>query len=176
MELVEIVKHIKTRLGVAAVAALVIATGAIATKLALAQTAQEYHFLVGVTNSTTTPEVAGSTATPGAPAGQIETECGRGVWRTLAKSLRNQYFSCHPSTATGSFDLNYKARLANDADGNAVYHTGTVTIDCTRGSDDPAVPNATAATVVLTGSGTGIAVSNMICQQPQSQQEQPDSD
>ena len=172
---VEIVnmKHIKTRL--VAVAALVIATGVIATKLALAQGAPVNLFTVGVYNSTTTPEVALSNAGPRTPAGQLEVECGTVVWRTLPWSKAIQYFSCYPSTATGSFNLTYKARLANDADGNAVYHSGTVAISCTRGSDDPAVPNDIGANVRFTGGGTGITASNVICEQPQSQQ-QPSGD
>ena len=156
----EIAKHIKTRLGIVAVAALVIATGAIATQIALAQ---QPGFLVGVTNNTTTPAQGEDH-----PEGQIEAECGLAAWRKIAKSWHTQFVDCYPSTATDSFDLTYKARLADDADGNAVYHSGTVTISCTRGSDDPAAPNATSAEFTLTGSGTGITASNVTCNYPQS--------
>ena len=156
------VKHFKMRLVVVAIVALVVATGAIAT----GPTVPDYHFPVGVTNTTTTPEVPVSTAHPFTPAGELQVECGMETWRTLAKGLHNQYFDCYPSTASGPFDLNYKARLADDADGNPVYHTGTVTISCTRGSDDPAVPNHDTASIDITGSGTGITASNLVCEFP----------
>ena len=170
----EIVKHIEPRLAAVVVATLVIATGAIATKLAVAQDLSENLFTVGVKNTTTTPEVADSTVRPGAPAGELEVNCGMGVWRKLPRARIMQYFSCYPSAATGSFDMTYRARLPDDADGNAVYHSGTVAISCTRGSDDPAVPNDSGANVSFTGSGTGITASNVICEQPQSQQEPGD--
>ena len=169
----EIAKHFKMRLGVVAVAALVVATGAIATKLALAQDVSDYLFTVGVSNTTTTPGVADSTARPGAPEGELQVNCGMGVWRKLPRARIVQYFSCYPTAATGSFDLTYRARLADDADGNAVYHSGTVAISCTRGSDDPAVPNDDSGKVDFTGSGTGVTASNVICQQPQQQATAP---
>ena len=160
-------KHIKTRLGVVAGAALVIATGAIVTQIALAQ--PEHSFLVGVINNTTTP-------TQGAdhPDGQIEIECGLEAWRKIANSWHTQFIECFPSTATDPFDFTYKARLADDAEGNAVYHSGTVTISCTRGSDDPAAPNAISAEFTLTGSGTGITASNVICNYGQQSNESND--
>ena len=171
MEPLEITKHIKTRLGVVAVAALVIATGALGTKLTLAQNATQFHFQVGVSNNTTTPAQG-----EGYPAGQVETECGGWAWRKIAKSSQVQYFDCYPSTATGSFDLTYKARLADDADGNAVYHTGTVTIDCPRSMDIPPPPStAIGANVALNGSGVSITSSAATCEYSQ-QQQQPGSD
>ena len=156
---------VKARFLIAVVATLGIAVSAVSTKMALAQATTQYNFLVGVTNRTTTPAQGENH-----PEGQIEIQCGL-EWRVISKNPRNQYSECYPSTATDPFDLTYKARLADDASGNPVYHSGTVTIGCTRGSDDPEnVPNATSATVVLTGSGTGITASNVICTYPRSQQ------
>ncbi len=158
----EIAKHIKTRLCAVAVAALVIATGALGTKLTLAQSPPQFHFQTGVINNTTTPAQG-----TGYPEGQVETECGGYAWRKIAKSWHVQYFHCYPSTATGSFDLTYKARLADDANGNAVYHTGTVTIDCPRSMEIPPPPGtAIGANVTLNGSGTSITASAATCEYP----------
>ena len=160
--------NIKTRWAVVAVAALAIATGAIAT----GPSVPAHHFPVGVNNQTTTPEVPVSPTTPFTRAGEVQVECGHGSWRTVEKGASWYYafFDCYPSTASDPFAVTYKARLADDANGNPVYHTGTVTISCTRGSDDPAAPNATSAEFSLTGSGTGITVSNVICNGAQNQQ------
>ena len=158
--------NIKTRLVVVAVAALAIATGAIAT----GPSVPAHHFPVGVNNNTTTPEVPVSPTHAFTRAGNLQVECG-GPWRTVEKgeSWYYAFFDCYPSTASDPFAVTYKARLADDANGNPVYHTGTVTISCTRGSDDPAAPNATSAEFSLTGSGTGITASNVICNRGQTQ-------
>ena len=161
---------VKARFLIAVAATLAIAVSEISTEMALAQGTTQYNFLVGVTNRTTTPAQGDNH-----PEGQIEIQCGL-EWRVISKNPRNQYSECYPSTATDPFDLTYKARLADDASGNPVYHSGTVAISCTRGSDDPAVPNATSATVVLTGSGTGITASNVICTYPRSQQQPGNGD
>ena len=174
-DIVEIVNanHFKTRLVAVAVAALLIVTGAIGAQLTLAQNAPQYHFSVGVINNTTTPAQGDSH-----PEGQIETECdGFGNWRTLAKSWHTQVFDCYPSTESDPFDVQYKARLADDANGNPVYHTATVTISCPRSMELPLPPNtASSASFSLTGSGTGITASNVTCHYPQSQQQQPSGD
>ena len=157
----------------------VVAAVAVALALAFATSGQQGQqtFAVGVTNNTTTPAQGA-----GHPQGHLQAECGMGVWRSVPASANQQRFDCYPggndllldssgntrAARTGTaFDLTYKARLADDADGNAVYHSGTVAIDCSQGSsaqgsDQPA-PVATSATFTLTGSGTGITASNVIC-------------
>ena len=142
----------------------VVAAVAVALALAFATSGQQGQqtFGVGVTNSTTTPAQG-----TGHPQGHLQAECGMGVWHSVPASANQQRFDCYPGGNGAAFDLTYKARLADDADGSAVYHSGTVTIDCSQssgsqGSDQPAPP-ATSATFTLTGSGTGITASNVIC-------------
>ena len=158
----------------------VVAAVAVALALAFATSGQQgpQTFAVGVTNSTTTPAQGADH-----PQGHLQVECGMGVWRSVPASANQQRFDCYPggndvllrsggnlraTTRTGTaFDVTYKARLADDADGNAVYHSGTVTVDCSQssssqGSDQP-TPVATSAVFTLTGSGTGITASNVIC-------------
>ena len=142
----------------------VVVAVAVALAVAFATSGQQGRqtFGVGVTNSTTTPAQGA-----GHPQGHLQAECGMGVWRSVPASANQQRFDCYPGGNGAAFDVTYKARLADDADGNAVYHSGTVTIDCSRssssqGSDQPAPP-ATSAAFTLTGSGTGITASNVIC-------------
>ena len=142
----------------------VVAAVAVALALAFATSGQQGQqtFGVVVTNSTTTPAQGA-----GHPQGHLQAECGMGVWRSVPASANQQRFDCYPGGTSAAFDVTYKARLADDADGNAVYHSGTVAIDCSQssssqGSDQPA-PVATSATFTLTGSGTGITASNVIC-------------
>ena len=143
---------------------MVVAAVAVALAVAFATSGQQGQqtFAVGVTNSTTTPAQGA-----GHPQGHLQAECGMGVWRSVPASANQQRFDCYPGGNGAAFALTYKARLADDADGNAVYHSGTVTIDCSQssssqGSDQPAPP-ATSAAFTLTGSGTGITASNVIC-------------
>ena len=144
-------KHISmpnTALAVVAVAVLAVATSG--------QQGQQ-TIEVGVTNNTTTPAQGADH-----PQGHLQAECGMSVWNSVpASSSDVQRFNCYPG------NLTYKARLADDANGDAVYHSGTVAINCSQssssqGSGQPA-PVATSATFTLTGSGTGITASNVTC-------------
>ena len=147
----------------------------VAVALAFAISGQQ-TFVVGVTNNTTTPEQGVAAGEGGlahahvgeayVPQGHLQIECGSGSWRSVPASGNAQRVNCYPSGGAGdAFDVTYKARLANDADGNAVYHSGTVTIDCSN-SGQQASASATSADLTLTGSGTSIAASNVICNYP----------
>ena len=112
---------------------------------------------VRVTNNTTTPAQGADH-----PQGHLQTECGMGVWNSVpASSSDVQRFNCYPG------NLTYKARLADAANGDAVYHSGTVAINCSQSSSSQSsgqpAPVATSATFTLTGSGTGITASNVSC-------------
>lgn len=147
---------------------------AIALMLAVASSAQppgHTTFVVGVNNNTATPAV-GDVAE-----GHLSVECGGGHWRELAteETWRYVFFDCYPTTMTGPFTMTYKARLADDAGGNPVYHTGTVTINCARGltSVQPGMAplpgqalNASSGSLEFTGSGTGITASSVTCNHP----------
>ena len=119
-----------------------------------------------------TVEVINNTATPAQgddhPQGHLQIECGLDVWRSITKSSNKHSIDCYPSWNADPFDLTYKARLANDANGNPVYHTGTVTFNCyrTAASTLAASPPATHAEVTLMGSGTAITASNTACHYP----------
>lgn len=144
---------------VAGAAMLAIAVGAIS------QTAPNHYFAVGVQNNTTTPAVTGNDGTVIVGEGVIQTECG-GRWRTLEnEDGKVVFFECFPGSATGAFDLTYKVRLS-DGEHGARYHSGTVSIDCPRGSANT-VDNATSAELTLTGSGTLITASGVTCNYPQ---------
>ena len=140
-----------------------VVVAAVAVALAFATSGQQGQqtFVVGVTNSTTTPAQG-----PEHPQGHLQTECGLGIWRSVPASGSIQRFACYPSGRDGdAFDVTYKARLADDADGNEVYHSGAVTIDCSNSDQQVSAP-ATSATFTLTGSGTGITASSVVCNYP----------
>ena len=149
-----------------------IAAAAVALMLAVATSAQppgHTTFVVGVNNNTTTP-AAGNVAE-----GHLSVNCGGPTWRELAteEAWRYVFFDCYPTTMTGPFTMTYKARLADDAGGNPVYHTGTVTIDCPRGQTAPQpgqanlpMLNASSGSLEFTGSGTGITAGSVTCNFP----------
>ena len=155
-----------------------VVVGAVALAVATSAISQtrDYSFVVGVTNNTTTPTVQlGEGAI--VPEGHLQVNCGGATWRQVPKATGGWFaltFECYPSSGTGPFTLTYKARLANDGNGNAVYHEGTVTINCRRvaqGSD----PAATSGTFTLTGSGTSIVASAVNCSYPQPDPDSTDS-
>ena len=147
---------------------------AIALMLAVASSAQppgHTTFVVGVNNNTTTPAVGD------VDEGHLSVNCGGVTWRELAteEAWRYVFFDCYPTSTTGPFTMTYKARLANDAGGNPVYHTGTVTIDCPRGltrpqpgtAPLPGTPlNASSGSLEFTGSGASITASSVTCNFP----------
>ena len=153
----------------------VVAAAAVALTLAFAISGQQ-TFVVGVTNNTTTPAQGIAAGEDGlahvhvgaayVPQGHLQVECGSGSWRSVPASGNAQRVNCYPSGGGGdAFDVTFKARLANGADGNAVYHSGTVTIDCSSSNKQASVA-ATSADFTLTGSGTSITASNVICHYP----------
>ena len=101
----------------------VVVAVAVALAVAFATSGQQGQqtFAVGVTNSTTTPAQG---------AGHPQAECGMGVWRSVPASANQQRFDCYPSGTSAAFDLTYKDRLADDADGNAVYHRRAPAAGC----------------------------------------------
>ena len=105
----------------------VVVAVAVALALAFAASGQQGQqtFGVVVTNSTTTPAQGA-----GHPQGHLQAECGMGVWRSVPASANQQRFDCYPSGTSAAFDLTYKDRLADDADGNAVYHRRAPAAGC----------------------------------------------
>ena len=139
-----------------------VATVAVALALAVGINAQLNlpTFVVGITNTTTTPAV-GTTAQ-----GYIKAECGGPRARDVPNNGLVTMFDCYPSATGAAFDMTYSARLPNDANGNEVWHSGTISIYCAPGHQVAQAGDATSAEFTLTGSGTGITASSLHCNYP----------
>lgn len=139
-----------------------VATVAVALALAVGINAQLNlpTFVVGITNTTTTPAV-GTTLQ-----GHIKADCGGPRTRDVPSNGLVTMFDCYPGTAGAAFDLTYRARLPNDANGNEVWHSGTINIYCAPGAQVAQAGDATSAEFTLTGSGTGITASSLQCNYP----------
>ena len=159
---------------VAVVAALAVAVAVAIVATATGQTPIPHTFVVGVRNNTDTPRVI--TSDGAIPQGMVQTECGLSHWRKLRPeaSWFFHFFDCYPSSATGSFDLTYRVRLEDDPHGGARWHTGSVTIDCPRGSANSA-DDATSAQLTLTGSGASVTANTPLCNYPRETTDADDS-
>ena len=137
-------------------------------------TPSPHTFVVGVRNNTDTPRVW--TGENYVPAGLVQTECGHSLWRKLRpeQSWFYHFFDCYPSSATGSFEVNYKVRLENGINGVARWHNGSVTINCPRGSANSA-ENATSAEFTLRGSGASVTANTPTCNMPRETTSDDDS-
>lgn len=147
---------------------------AAAVAIVASTTGPTHTFVVGVRNNTDTPRVW--TGENYVSAGLVQTECGHSHWRKLRpeQSWFYHFFDCYPSSATGSFEVNYKVRLENGINGVARWHNGSVTINCPRGSANSA-ENATSAQFTLRGSGASVTANTPTCNMPRETTSDDDS-
>ena len=103
----------------------VVVAVAVALAIAVATSGQSTSqaFPVDVINTSSTPRLGEDV-----PFGHVQIQCGSG-WNSMPFSHNKQRVDCYPSWDSDPFDVTFKVRLANDADGNAVYHSLTTTFN-----------------------------------------------